>query len=262
LAVTVGSTYRFRPTASDPDGDALTFSIASKPSWATFDSSSGTLSGTPSAAGLFAGIVIAVSDGEATTSLAAFSITVNPAPGTITNRAPTLSGSAVMTAMAGRPYSFQPTASDPDGDTLTFSIAGKPTWATFDPASGTLHGTPTDANVGIYAGIVISVSDGKLATSLPAFAITVSPAPTRSVTLNWTAPTLNVDGTALVDLAGYTISYGTTSRQYVTSVKLTGAGATTVVIEGLAPGTWYFAVKAFNAVGKESGYSGEVIAAL
>src|SRR5690606_34913941 len=44
-----GSPYSFTAFASDPDGDALTFSIANRPAWASF-SSSGRLSGTPGAA--------------------------------------------------------------------------------------------------------------------------------------------------------------------------------------------------------------------
>src|SRR5262249_28975973 len=41
--VTVGQAFNFTPSASDADGDALTFSIQSKPSWASFDASSGRL---------------------------------------------------------------------------------------------------------------------------------------------------------------------------------------------------------------------------
>ena len=48
----------------------------------------------------------------------------------------------------GQAYSFQPAASDPDGDALRFGIANKPTWADFDIVSGRLSGTPTDANAG------------------------------------------------------------------------------------------------------------------
>src|SRR5262249_41023511 len=48
------------------------------------------------------------------------------------NQPPTISGSPATTAQVGTAYSFQPTASDPDNDTLTFQIAGKPDWATFD----------------------------------------------------------------------------------------------------------------------------------
>jgi hypothetical protein len=257
--VLAGSSYSFRPTATDANGDALTFSIVGKPAWATFEAATGTLYGTPLTmdAGTYHGIAISVSDGKASASLAVFSITVS-AP--VTNKAPTISGAAVTSAQVDRPYAFRPSAADADNDTLAFSISGKPAWATFDSSNGTLHGTPTAAQVGTYSNIVISVSDGKASASLPAFSIVVAPSPTKSVTLNWTAPTMNTDGSALTDLAGYTVLYGSASRQYSTTLRLPGAGTTSVVLEGFAPGTYYFTIKSVNNVGTESDYAGEVVA--
>jgi hypothetical protein len=79
--VTVGDTYNFKPTSWDPDGDPLTFSVQNKPSWATFSSSTGQLSGTPQAGdeGAYTNIAITVSDNVETASLPAFSISVNGA---------------------------------------------------------------------------------------------------------------------------------------------------------------------------------------
>lgn len=74
-----GSLYAFMPTAEDQDvEDRLTFSIANKPAWAAFDSATGTLQGTPGSQDVqtFAAIVISVSDGQASASLPAFSISV------------------------------------------------------------------------------------------------------------------------------------------------------------------------------------------
>jgi hypothetical protein len=78
-SVQAGSTYSFTPTAGGGDGDALTFSITNKPSWATtFSTTTGELSGTPgnADAGTDANIVISVSDGSESAALAAFTITV------------------------------------------------------------------------------------------------------------------------------------------------------------------------------------------
>ncbi len=78
-SVTVGSQYSFTPSATDSDGGAMTFSIKNAPSWATFNASTGQLSGSPKSTdvGTTAGIVITVADGTATASLPAFSITVS-----------------------------------------------------------------------------------------------------------------------------------------------------------------------------------------
>jgi len=92
-----------------------------------------------------------------------------------TNRPPTLTGTPSTTATVGSPYSFQPAGDDANGDTLTYSIVGKPSWATFSSTSGLLSGTPTSSDVGVTTGIVIGVSDGQGgAVSLPAFTITVT----------------------------------------------------------------------------------------
>jgi hypothetical protein len=90
----------------------------------------------------------------------------------------------------------------------------------------------------------------------------VPSAPVASVgvaTLDWTAPTTNTDGSALTDLAGYHVDYGSNPTALDTHVDILGTGLTTLVIEPLAPGEWYFAVRAVNAEGTSSAES-EVVA--
>ena len=173
---TVGASYTFSPVAADAEGDPLTFSITNKPGWATFTPATGTLTGTPTAndVGTTSGIVISVNDGQLSTGLAAFSITVaTTAPA---NRAPTITGTPATTVTVGKAYNFQPTGSDPDGNTLQYSITGKPTWLTFSATTGKLSGTPTAANVGTSSRMTITVTDGTLSASLPAFTIQVNAA--------------------------------------------------------------------------------------
>ena len=250
-AVSAGTAYSFRPTASDPDSDTLGFTIQNRPSWAAFDTATGRLSGTPPAVGTFGNIIISVSDGRLTASLAAFSIRVNEP----SNRAPTISGTPASSVNAGVAYSFQPSATDADGDTLTYSIQNVPSWATFSTSTGRLSGTPSTANAGTYSNIVISVSDGTASASLPSFAITVSQATTGSATLSWTPPTQNTDGSALTNLAGYRINYGTSSANLSQTVQIANVGIATYTVSGLASGTWYFAVKAYTTGGTESDLS-------
>jgi hypothetical protein len=77
-ALNAGAAYMFLPTASTANGAMPTFAIQNKPSWATFDTSTGELAGTPgtSEIGNYNGILISVSDGVATDALTAFSISV------------------------------------------------------------------------------------------------------------------------------------------------------------------------------------------
>lgn len=177
----------------------------------------------------------------------------NPAPGA--NAAPRISGTAGTIATINARYTFAPSATDPDNDALGFSIQNKPSWATFNTSTGALTGTPTAADVKTYANIVITVSDGKASSSLPAFAIQVAAAPSGSaggVTLSWNPPTQNDDGTALVNLAGYTIVYGSSQDALHQSIRIENAGLTSYVVDNLQPGTYYFGIRAFTAQGVQS----------
>jgi hypothetical protein len=254
---TVGKTYRFQPTASDANGDKLTFSIANKPRWTTFSTSTGVLSGTPTSAhvGTYGNITIRVSDGKTTASLPAFSIRVAQSGTTTTNGAPTISGTPATSVTVGNTYRFQPTAKDPNGDTLGFSISNRPTWATFNTSTGVLSGTPTLANVGTYSNITIRVSDGKSTASLPPFAITVSQSSSGTVSLSWTPPTRNTNGTSLTNLAGYRIYYGTSSSALTNQIQIANASTSRYVIQNLSKGTYYFGVRAYNTAGTESALS-------
>jgi len=249
-SVKAGTAYSFTPTGADADKDALTYSIAGKPSWASFSTTTGQLSGTPASTnvGTFANIVITVTDGKANASLAAFSIQVTSAA----NKAPTISGSPATTATAGKAYLFKPTASDPDGDKLTFSIANKPSWATFSTTDGTLSGTPAAGDAGTTSNIVISVSDGTVPASLAAFSITVASAATGSATLGWQAPTTNEDGSQLVDLAGFKVYYGNSASTMTSADTIADPAITSHTVSNLPAGTWYFIVKAYRASGVES----------
>lgn len=178
------------------------------------------------------------------------------------NAAPTISGNPPAAVMVGETYTFTPSASDADGDSLTFSIENKPSWANFDSANGRLSGNPTLADIGTFTNIRVSVSDGSASASLPGFSIDVTQIGTVSTTLSWTAPTLNEDGTPLVNLAGYKIYYGTASRNYTNTIQIDSPAITTYVVENLTPGTYYFAATAFNADGIESRFSGEASATL
>jgi Putative Ig domain len=89
------------------------------------------------------------------------------------SNSPAISGAPPTTVVAGQAYSFQPSASGPQGVTLTFSISNRPGWAAFDPSIGSLSGTPPSTAVGTYSNIVISVNAGAATASLPTFAIQV-----------------------------------------------------------------------------------------
>lgn len=80
-----------------------------------------------------------------------------------------------------------------------------------------------------------------------------------TVTLKWTAPTTNADGSNLEDLGGYKMYYGTSTNNYTELIDV--GNFVTIRIEeipSLTPDTkYFFAVTAYDLSGNESNYSNE-----
>ncbi|HEV7715683.1 MAG TPA: putative Ig domain-containing protein, partial [Steroidobacteraceae bacterium] len=163
-------------------------------------------------------------------------------------------------ATVGKTYQFSPKATDADKDKVTFTIANKPTWATFSAATGALAGTPAAKDAGSYAAIEIAATDGEAVTALTPFTITVAAGSASSgdVSLAWTPPTENADGSTLTDLSGYKIHYGNASKNYTQTVAVSNPGLTRFVLDSLPAGKNYIAMTAYNSAGAESDYSPEV----
>lgn len=176
------------------------------------------------------------------------------------NRPPVISGAPSTSVDVGSEYSFRPTASDLDEDSLTWSIKGKPDWASFSRSTGELSGTPRTSDAGTHANIRISVSDGEATSEMTPFSITVRDpnAATASVTIDWTPPTENEDGSTLTDLRGYRIYWGTTPGVHPNSVMVNDPGATQHVVGNLSPGTYEFVATAINSSGMESRVSNAI----
>ena len=135
---TEGQPLTFTATATDPDGNALTFSGGNLPTGATL-TPAGAFSWTPTSrqAGN-SNVTITVTDnGPALIASEIVTITVGNV-----NRPPVLAPIGAKTATEGQPLTFTATATDPDGNALTFSAAGLPTGATLTPA-GAFSWTPT-----------------------------------------------------------------------------------------------------------------------
>ncbi len=85
----------------------------------------------------------------------------------------------------------------------------------------------------------------------------------QNITLGWQPPTENTDGSALTDLQGYKIHYGTVSQDYTETIQISNPGLASYVVQNLPAGsTYYFAVTAYNSAGTESLLSDEVSATL
>jgi hypothetical protein len=177
-----------------------------------------------------------------------------PAPSSpaVNNAAPTIGGTAAPGALVGATYQFQPDASDPEGDMLTFTAGNLPPWASVDPTTGRISGTPGPGDVGEYEAITLTVADASHQASIAPFTITVSGTVSAGgASVTWQTPPSKVDGTPLDDLAGYRIVYGRTAEDLDNSVYIEDPSANSYQFSTLEGGVWYFAVVAVNANGLE-----------
>lgn len=90
----------------------------------------------------------------------------------ITNSAPVISSTGVLTVEAGSAYSYNLASSDADGDTLSISVSTLPAWISFDEATSMLSGTPAESDIGDHP-ITLTVSDG-VDSVTQSFSITVT----------------------------------------------------------------------------------------
>jgi len=177
--VAEGATADVAVTATDADGDVITLS-ASLPSFATLTGApaAGTVNGNihiapafgDAAGSPYPATVTASSGSPALTASRNFTITV-----TGTNRAPVLTQPADMTVNEGATSDQVLTASDPDGNALTFTKVSGPlylTVTTTDATHGNAHLAPGFTDAG-NATAVVRASDGTLSDQ-KSFNITVN----------------------------------------------------------------------------------------
>ena len=174
------------------------------------------------------------------------------------NQPPLISGSPSAGATVGIEYSFLPTATDANGDTLGFTIKNKPKWATFDPLTGHLDGFPTSRDIGRLDDIEISVSDGRTTSTLSPFSIRIAEFTDTAVTLSWEAPTERESGAALTNLSGYEIYYSPESGNLGNVDRIPSASASRHTIENLQSGDWKFVIVAYDQNGNYSEHSNQV----
>jgi hypothetical protein len=156
--VSEGALLTFTISATDPDGDTLTYSASNVPSGGAFNTSTRTFSWTPgyTQAGSYPNVRFQVSDGSLITA-ENITITVNNA-----DRSPVLNSIGNKTVNEGVLITFTISATDPDGDTLTYSASNLPSGGTFNTSTRTFSWTPGFTQAGSYPNVRFQVSDGSL----------------------------------------------------------------------------------------------------
>jgi len=87
------------------------------------------------------------------------------------NNSPVIESDPITTAKEGAAYTYDVEATDPNGDTLEFSLLVHPTGMTIDSTTGVITWTPTESQIGEIE-VVVEVSDGSKSDTQP-FTITV-----------------------------------------------------------------------------------------
>ena len=179
-----GLAFRYDVSAQDAEQTALVFVLESAPVGAAIDAATGRVSWVPTSSQLGSQLfTIAVRDGAGGETRQSFTVTVTAAGA---NSAPVITAVPRTTAKPGLPYRGRVTASDTDGDPLTFALVSGPTGITVT-ADGSVNWTPTAGQLGDNA-VTVNVTDGRGGTDQRTFNIAVTSAFANSAPAITTTP--------------------------------------------------------------------------
>jgi RHS repeat-associated protein len=162
--------FAYQVTATDADGDALSYYLSQAPEGLAIDRTTGEIRWTPTASQVGTQTVdVRVLDGRGGEANQSFEVTVDPAP---INRAPDINSAPVTSAVANQPYRYDITATDPDNNPLQFDLSLQPEGMTIDPATGTILWQPTTDQLGDNT-VIVRVQDGQGGVDLQSFNLSV-----------------------------------------------------------------------------------------
>jgi hypothetical protein len=246
-SATTNVEYTYTITATDFDGDALTYNINGQPTGMGI--SSNVITWTPGTGVTTSGeVTLSVSDGSLSATQT-FTITVNNAP-VITSTVP-------ATATENVEYSYTVTATDANNDALTYSLSGQPTGMKI--SGNVISWTPATGTT-TSGEVTLTVSDGSLSAT-QTFTITINNAPVITSTAPETA-TENVEYTYTVtatdannDALTYSLSGQPTAMaiignviSWIPAIGTTTSGEVTLTVsDGSLSATQTFTITVNNA---------------
>ncbi|MFC5409890.1 putative Ig domain-containing protein [Larkinella bovis] len=171
LTATVSTAYSVQlPAFTDPNGDALSYTLTGLPAGLSFDTGTRTISGTPTTAGN-ATLTYAATDTKSAPVPVTLTLVVNPAGTPPANQPPVAPAVSTLTATVNAAYSVQlPAFTDPNGDALSYTLTGLPAGLSFNTGTRTISGTPTATG---SVNLTYSATDNKSAPVTVTVTLTV-----------------------------------------------------------------------------------------
>ena len=174
VVASADSPYQYAAIASDPNGQTLTYSLASAPSGLTINPATGLVTWTPTAGDIAEhSVTVVADDGEGGVTSQSFTLSVVSA--TPTNRAPvfiTADSSTHNVSSGTLDLEIQTSAIDPEGDALTYAVSGQPAGLSINPANGLITGTVDSSDVGDF-NFEITATDAAGNTTIQQYQLSV-----------------------------------------------------------------------------------------
>ena len=202
----------------------------------------------------------AVSGSQALSTLIGDSIFVLTCAGVSGNASGQVNISVAEPALPTLSFSASSTTVAVDGSTtLSWSSSNTDSCVASGDWSGSksIQGSMTIASISTDSQFILTCS-GNGGTVNQEVTVAVVQSNNGAALLSWNPPTENTDNSALTDLSGYKIYYGSSPGNYSESITIDNPGLTSFLVEGLANGTWYFSMTSFNSMNIESAHSNEV----
>ena len=189
---TAGAAYKYQVQATDPDGDALSYTVSTNEPGISMDAKTGLVSwAIPIGVSGQAQLTVMVTDGKGGTASQTYTIGV----GQTGNRPPRVTTQPGTTGISGNTYTYALKATDADGDTLTYALTEFPQGMVISSTTGAISWS-IPANVAGLAPVTVEVTDGKGGVGTQGYAISVSGASNRAPVFNSTPVTSVTAGSA------------------------------------------------------------------
>src|SRR5262249_16277739 len=170
--------FSYEVTATDPDGDALSYYLDAAPAGMSIDRTTGVVTWTPDAGQVGTQRVsVRVLDGRGGEATQSFDLAV---AAQAANQRPVFTSAPPTQATIGRAYRYQAPAAAPAAAPLRFDLLAGPAGMTLAAASGVVAWEPTAEQLGV-ADVILRVSDGRGGVDLQSYRVAAGTAGTAPV---------------------------------------------------------------------------------